>query len=141
VLLATDGSAGAGKALGHLLELRSKLRDPDSMQLHLLNVQRPVSGDVSSFVAARSLGDYHRERSEKALQPARDVLKAAGLGFSEHREVGDPGPTIAAVAATQGCDLIVVGANGGRSHTAGLLGSVAASTLERASMPVLVVRA
>ncbi|UUZ72143.1 universal stress protein [Polaromonas sp. P1(28)-8] len=95
---------------------------------------------MASFVAARSIEDYHHERADKALQPARDRLQAAGLVFQEHRHVGDPGPTIANVAAAEGCDLIVMGARGLGSHTAGLLGSVATGTLEHASIPVLVVR-
>ena len=140
ILLASDGSAGAARALEQMLALRQNLREPQAVELHLLNVQRPVSGDVASFVAARSLEDYHHERADKALQPARDRLQAAGLEFREHRHVGDPGPTIANVAAAEGCDLIVMGARGLGSHTAGLLGSVATGTLEHASIPVLVVR-
>jgi len=140
ILLASDGSAGAARALEQMLALRQNLREPQAIELHLLNVQRPVSGDVASFVAARSLEDYHHERADKALQPARDGLQAAGLVFREHRHVGDPGPTIANVAAAEDCDLIVMGARGLGSHTAGLLGSVAAGTLEHASIPVLVVR-
>ena len=38
----------------------------------------PVSGDVSRFVAGEASKDYHRERSEKALAPARALLDAAG---------------------------------------------------------------
>ncbi len=140
ILLASDGSTGAAKALQQVLSLRSNLRDPQDVELHLVNVQRPVSGDVSSFVAAASLDDYHRERSDKALQPAREALRAAGLTFREHLHVGDPGPTISKLAATEGCDLIVMGSRGLGSHTAALLGSVASSTLANAAVPVLVVQ-
>ena len=140
ILLASDGSAGAAKALQQLLFLRQNLRDGAGLELHLVNVQRPVSGDVASFIASGTLDDYHRERSDKALQPARDALKAAGLAFTEHRQVGDPGPTISHLAANQGCDLIVMGSRGLGSHTAALLGSVASSTLAHAAVPVLVVQ-
>ena len=140
ILLASDGSPAAAEALEQALALRQNLREPKGVELHLVNVQRPVSGDVASFVAAESLDDYHRERGERALQPARDRLRAAGWAFQEHRCVGDPGPTIADVAQAEGCDLIVMGSRGLGSHTAGLLGSVAASTLEHAAVPVLVVR-
>ena len=50
-----------------------------TLDVHLINVQRPVSGDVSTFVAGATLDDYHRERSEQALAPARALLAAAGL--------------------------------------------------------------
>jgi nucleotide-binding universal stress UspA family protein len=140
ILLASDGSPGAAKALQRLLALRAQLRDPSALELHLVNVQRPVTGDVASFVPKTSLEDYHHERAEKALQPAREALAAAGLAFKEHQHVGDPGATISEVAAATGCDLIVMGAQGLGSHTAGLVGSVAARTLQLAHVPVLVVR-
>ncbi|WP_310734673.1 universal stress protein [Azohydromonas caseinilytica] len=140
ILLASDGSPGAGLALQRLLALRGQLRDPAALELHVVNVQRPVSGDVASFVPKTSLEDYHHERAEQALQSTREALKAAGMPFQEHLRVGDPGPTIAELASATGCDLIVMGAQGLGSHTGGLLGSVAARTLQTARMPVLVVR-
>jgi nucleotide-binding universal stress UspA family protein len=91
-------------------------------------------------VAKTSLDDYHHERAEAALQPAREALAGAGVAFKEHQHVGDPGAIISDVAAAQGCDLIVMGAQGLGTHTAGLLGSVAARTLQLSRVPVLVVR-
>ena len=87
------------------------------------------------------MDDYHHERSEKALAPTRALLQQSGLAFEEHRRVGDPGPTIAEVAQGLNCDLVVMGTRGLASHTAGLLGSVAHSTLENSAVPVLLVRA
>lgn len=140
VLLAVDGSEGAAQAVRRLIMLRQDLRAPGDLELHLINVQRPVSGDVSTFVSGETLDDYHRERSEKAFTPARALLEAAGLACQEHRHVGAPGPTIARVAQEQNCDLIVMGTRGLGSHTAALLGSVAQGTLEHSSVPVMVVR-
>ena len=140
VLLAVDGSETAARAVQHLLAMRQDLRDTAGTEVHLLNVQRPVSGDVSAFVAKQSLQEYYQERSEGALAPARALLAAAGVTYQEHQRVGPPGPTIAEVARAQGCDLIVMGARGLANHTAALLGSVAQSTLEHAGVPVLVVK-
>jgi YjbE family integral membrane protein len=140
VLLAVDGSEGAAIAVRRLLSLRGDLRDPTQLEVHLLNVQRPVSGDVARFVPEGTLEDYHHERADKALAPARGLLDAAGLAFTEHRRVGDPGPTIAGAAAELGCDLIVMGTRGLGSHTGALLGSVAHATAEHAAMPLLLVK-
>ena len=140
ILVPTDGSPGAARALGQALSLRTQLREGQGIELHLVNVQRPVTGNVSSFVPAGSIEDYHKERSEKALAPARKLLQAAGLPFHEHRKVGEPGRGIAESAVAEGCDLIVMGARGLGSYTGALLGSVAASALEHATVPVLVVR-
>jgi nucleotide-binding universal stress UspA family protein len=140
ILLAVDGSEWSQKAAQQVLAMRGELRDPAGIKLHLVNVQRPVSGDVSSFVAKQSLQEYYDEGSEAALQPARSLLQAAGAVFKEHRGVGAPGAVIAELARSEGCDLIVMGSRGLGANTAALIGSVAQATLEHASVPVLLVK-
>ena len=140
VLLAVDGSENAARAVRHLIALRQNLGKARKIDVHLMNVQRPVSGDVGTFVSGETLQDYYRERSEQAMAPARAMLKEAGLTFREHRRVGDPGPSIAEVAQAEGCDHIVMGARGLGTHTGALLGSVARSTVENADVPVLLVK-
>ncbi|MDP1693338.1 MAG: universal stress protein [Burkholderiaceae bacterium] len=139
-MLAADGSEYSERAVQQVLAIHRELRDPAAMQLHLVNVQRPVSGDVSSFISGKSLEEYHQERSEAALASARSALDASGLAYRLHHRVGSPGPTIAEVAQAEKCDLIVMGARGLGSHTAALLGSVAQATIEHADVPVLVVK-
>lgn len=140
LLLAVDGSEGAANAVRHALALRDELRDPAGMALHLVNVQRPVSGDVASFVATKTLQEYHQERGDAALAPARAALAAAGVPFTEHTLVGAPGQLIAELAQAQGCDLIVMGTRGLGGHTAALVGSVAQSVLEHATVPVMLAK-
>ncbi len=140
ILIATDGSPSAAQALRQAMTLRSQLRDGAQTELHLVNVQRPVSGNVSTFVATGSIEDYYKERAEQAMADAHKLLTDAGVPFQEHRRVGSPGESIAAVAAEVGCDLITMGSRGLGTHTGGLLGSVTSATLEHAGVPVLVVR-
>ncbi|MEO6407490.1 MAG: universal stress protein [Burkholderiaceae bacterium] len=139
MLIAVDGSAGAERAVRRLIDLRQALRDP-AVEVHLINVQRPISGDVARFVAGETLDDYHRERSEAAMAPARAMLTAAGLTFKEHIHLGDPGEQIAQVAHAQDCDLIVIGTRGLGSHAAAIIGSVAQGTLAHSNVPVLLVK-
>jgi YjbE family integral membrane protein len=113
---------------------------PAAMEIHLLNVQRPVSGDVSSFIASKSLQEYHDEKSAEALASSRAMLDAGGVAYREHRQVGSPGTTIADFAQTHDCDLIIMGTRGLGSNTAALLGSVAQSAIEHSSVPVLLVK-
>ena len=140
VLLAVDGSEHALKAVGHLVGLRADLREGPTLEVHLLSVQRPLSGDVNRFLSGQTIDDYHRERSEAALAPARAALDAAGLAHQDHSRVGEPGPTIAEVCREQACDMIVMGARGLGAASAALLGSVAQSAIEHATVPVLVVK-
>ena len=140
VLLAVDGSEVAARVVNHVIQLRGELRQPGDLQVHLVNVQRPLPGEVGRFVGGQTIEDYHAERSEQALAPARAALDAAGLAHQDHRRVGEPGPSIAALARETGCDMIVMGTRGLGAPTGALLGSVAQATLEAAAMPVLLIR-
>jgi YjbE family integral membrane protein len=139
LLLAVDGSPTSDRATQHIIHMRQDLADPAATQLHLLNVQRPVSGDVSSFVASKSLEEYYQELGEKALASARALLDAAGVAYETHQRVGPPGETIAKEAKARDCDLIVMGTRGAGAAAA-LMGSVAQSALEHASAPVMLVK-
>jgi YjbE family integral membrane protein len=140
VLLAVDGSPPSLRAVEQVLGLRASLRDPQALKVHLLNVQRPVSGDVSSFLTNRSLDEYYAERSAEAMAPAVAAMQAGGLQHEAHHRVGQAGPTIAEVAQSQGCGLIVMGARGLGSAGAALLGSATQETIAHATVPVLVVK-
>ena len=50
VLLPVDASDNAARAVEYVIEHLRAHPARDAVELHLLNVQRPVSGDVSSFV-------------------------------------------------------------------------------------------
>jgi len=140
VLLAVDGSAASDKAVQEVLALRAEMRDMQRMQLHVLNVQSPVHGDVTSFVTQESLQSYHRERGAAAVAGARSALDAANSPFQLHQQVGEPAATIAATARELGCTLIVMGTRGHGTAASALLGSVARRVVELAPVPVLLVR-
>jgi YjbE family integral membrane protein len=140
VLLAVDGSDNSAQAVRYVIGMRQDLRNPDGLELHVLNVQRPVSGDVSRFVAGETLKEYHLEGSEQALAPARAMLNEAGLKFQEHQRVGDAAQTIADVAKETASDLVVMGTRGLGGVAAGLIGSVAQATVAQSAVPVLLVK-
>ena len=140
ILLAVDGSDASDRAVAQLLAMRSELRDPSTLELHLLNVQPPVPGDVSSFVTKTSLQEYHQERGDAALTRARERLRAAGQPFTEHQRVGQPGAVIADLARNEHCDLVVMGTRGQGQVSGAILGSVAQSAIELGQVPVLLVK-
>ena len=139
ILLAVDGSEAAARAARHVIGMQQYLRDPKAQELHLINVQRPVSERVSTHVGGRSLEQYHREESEKAVAPIRKLLDGAGLDYALHERVGAAGETIAREAQQLSCDMIVMGTKG-VGAAAALLGSVAQSTIAAAAVPVLLVK-
>jgi YjbE family integral membrane protein len=139
LLLAADGSPASEQAARRVIGLRQQLREKD-IQVHLINVQRPLPGDVTSFVGGKTVEEYHREKSDQALAPVRALLQSAGVPFEEHQLVGNPGQTIARVAAEAGCHMIVMGTRGLGTRTGAVVGSVAQATLEHAGVPVLMVK-
>jgi YjbE family integral membrane protein len=140
ILLAVDGSEPSRKAIEQVLALSKDSRDPQAMEIHLANVQPSLPGDVSGFVSRDSVQSFHHEHADAALKTAREMLQQAGLAFKEHEAVGHAGPMIAEMAQKEGCDLIVMGTRGLGAKSAALLGSVAQSTLEHATVPVLLVK-
>ena len=140
VLLAVDGSEYSAHAVRYLIGVRQDLSQPEALDVHLLNVQRPVSGDVSRFVAGDTLKEYHTEGSEQALAPARALLDAAGLKYKEHQRVGDPAQCIADAAQELGSDMVIMGTRGMGGVAAGLIGSVAQATVAQCGVPVLLVK-
>jgi YjbE family integral membrane protein len=140
VLLAVDGSPSAAVAVQRWLAIRADLRDPNGLELHLVNVQPSLSGDVSTFVGSQTREDYHRELSDAATASARQALEAAGQRYRIHQPVGDAGPEIAALAASLQADLIVMGTRGLGAHAGAWAGSVTQRVVELASVPVLLAK-
>ena len=139
ILLPVDASDNAARAVEYVIaHLRSHVAE--AVDIHLLNVQRPVSGDVSTFVAKESLEDYHREKSLQALERPRKILDAAGTKYSVHMLVGRPWEVITDYAAAKHCDHIVMGTRGLGSYTGGDIGSVALGVAQRSTVPVVLVK-
>jgi YjbE family integral membrane protein len=139
MLLAVDGSEGAMHATRQIIDMRQDLADPAGLDLQLLHVQRPVSGDVSSFIASKTLDEYYKEQAEAALAPARAALDEAGVRYTAQSRVGNPAELIARSAADLGSELIVMGTRG-QGMAGAMLGSVAQATVAESRVPVLLVR-
>jgi len=110
------------------------------MDVHVINVQRGVSGEASRFATRESLDDYHREHSEAALKRARTLLDGAGAKYTTHTFVGDPAETIVEQAKSMKCDHIIMGTRGLGSYTGALVGSVAQSVAALSTVPVVLVK-
>jgi nucleotide-binding universal stress UspA family protein len=122
-----------------VIDMRQDLADPAGLELQLLHVQRPVSGDVSSFIASKTLDEYYQEQAEAALAPARAALDQSGVRYTATSKVGSPAEVIARTAAELGSELIVMGTRG-QGLAGSMLGSVAQATVAESRVPVLLVR-
>ena len=138
ILLPVDGSDCSNRAVDYLIKLHKSFKD--GVELHLLNVQPSVSGNVSSFVGGDAINKFHQEEAMKELQAAMRKLDAAKVKYQHHIGVGEPAEVIAGYAAEKGSDQIVMGTRGMGSVSNLVLGSVATKVIHLAPVPVLLVK-
>lgn len=137
-LIALDGSAPSLKVIEYVItEAASRRTTP---QLFLVNVQAPLSSDITRFIDEKVVADFHREAGEAALVQARQKLDAAGLAYSAHIMIGEAAPTLVEVAKDKGCSLIVMGAHGFGSVVGLFMGSVTTKVVHLSTVPVLVIK-
>lgn len=136
ILVPVDGSPNSLRAVDYVL-----LQTPakDSTVVHLLNVQRPLTGDVGRFLDHDQIASLHREKGFEALAAAREKLDTAGMAYAVHISVGEPAEIILQYAEEMGCDKIVMGAHGHGVIATLLTGSVASAVNNRAAVPVRLV--
>ncbi len=120
-LVPVDGSANSLGAVRHVIKL---VKDREPLEIHLLNVQPPLRGDVTMFIIGSAVHDFHEEEAAKALAPACQLLDDAGVPYSRHVVVGHTAPAIAEWARKLHCDKVIMGTRGLGTVRQLLLGSV-----------------
>lgn len=138
ILLPVDGSAACNKAIAHFIQLLKWYKEVP--EIHLLNVQSPLHGDISMFINQENIKQYHQEEGLKDLKPARDLLDQAGIAYQYHIIVGDAAKMIVQFATEKQCDQIVIGPRGLGTVQGLLLGSVASKLIHLSPIPVLLIK-
>lgn len=138
MLIAVDGSESSIRAVKHVIEQTDRYREP--LEIHLLNVQFPLHGDVRMFLSDEQARGFHHDEGMKALDEARRALDGASVTHSFHIGVGDPAEVIAAYARDKACDQIVMGTRGLGRIAGMLMGSVATKVIHLTEVPVLLVK-
>lgn len=138
VLLAVDGSESSMHAVEHVIRRASVAKG--NFDIHLVNVQHPLHGSVSTFVNAAQIKEYHHDEGVNATAPAREKLDAAGVPYQFHLFVGEPAEVVTRFAKEQGCEEIIIGSRGLSGISSLLVGSVATKIIHLAEVPVLLVK-
>lgn len=138
ILLPVDGSDNSDKAVADFISMINWYKEPP--EVHLLTVQTPLSGNISSYISATDIKQYHQEEGLKSLENARKLLNQAGVSCQYHITVGDPAEMIVRFATEQKYDQIVMGPRGKGNIEGLLLGSVTNKVMQSALIPVLLVK-
>jgi len=120
-------------------EVTRRFMNNTAMEVHLLNVQTPFATDIAQFSSRRSRHDFHRERAQQALAPAREMLDKFGVPYAVHMEVGDRAKVITHVARRLHCDEIVMATARKNSLTRLVESSVTDRVLELTPVPVEII--
>lgn len=137
ILVPMDGSENALRALALAIAM---IKDIPGGKIELVNAQTPLGQGVSMFVARAEVKGYHRDEGMKALNPALDAAKAAGVACAPHIGVGGPGEVVSGFCKELGCDQIVMGTRGLGAGMGLLMGSVATDVIHHATVPVTLVK-
>jgi nucleotide-binding universal stress UspA family protein len=135
VLLPIDGSTNSLRAARHVVNQFMNQR----VEVHLLHVRTPLSQHVARFLSRGTRAGFHRDEADKALAPAREMLKRFGVPYSERVEFGDKAEAITRVAQELGAAQIVMGTARKNSLTRLVEDSITNRVLELTQVPVEIV--
>jgi YjbE family integral membrane protein len=136
ILVPVDGSSNSLLAVRHVVT--GFIADP-AKEVHLLNVQPPLSRHVAQFLSARNRKDWHREQAEKAMAPARALLEQHAVPHASSWRLGNRAQVIADEARRLRCHHIVMGTARKNSFTRMLQDSTTNQVLEKTSVPLEVI--
>jgi nucleotide-binding universal stress UspA family protein len=141
ILIATDGSALAGKAVAAGFELARQL----GAQVTVVTVTEPWTAVVAGEGAfGFPVDEYERSTNESATQILSGVSRLARKAdvrcTTVHAKDQNPAEGILETAKKSDCHLIVMASHGRRGLERLLLGSQAVKVLTHSTVPVLICR-
>ena len=141
VLIATDGSELAQKALDHGMAMAQAI----NAKVTVVTVSEPFQAfAVQDRIVTDAREQYKQQVDACAaeyLAAAKKAASAAGVTCDTvHVESPHPYKGIIDTATQRGCDLIVMASHGRRGISAVVLGSETVKVLTHSAVPILVVR-
>ena len=146
ILVATDGSKYAERGLEYAVSLASI----GGSEIVLLHVVPYFSDPAVNFWKTPAVDAIDRRYLDRLRKNAEKLLEAeikrlqkvveSRIKFTPMIEFGDPAEKILEVADRINADLIVIGVRGKSSWKKKIVGSVSDTILNRAKIPVMVIR-
>jgi nucleotide-binding universal stress UspA family protein len=140
VLVATDGSKSANRAVDYAAEL-AKVYGANLLIVNIIGGYDLPEKLFRTFTRAQQvwLEQEFESLSAEILKIARERARALGVTVQLESRAGDAAQTIIELAQEKGVILIVVGKRGTGRIAGLLLGSVSQKLISLAPMPVTVV--
>ncbi len=144
ILIATDGSDLAGKAVAHGLSLAKLANAQVTFVTATSNWSATEMAELAEQGVKEPVEDYERKVASwanKVLAAAAQSASAAGLQCASiHARDKPAADGIVETARAKGCDLIVMSSHGRGGIGRVLLGSVASKVVALSPVPVLICR-
>ena len=135
ILVGTDGSAPANRAVVHALE-QAEETDATLHAIFVVDMSRYGEGELDGVdVETEELERWGQDK----LEDVEDRAETLGVDLVAHQRVGDPHAEIISYADDIDADLIVLGYQGHAHQDTDHLGSVTDRVVRRSGRPVLVV--
>ncbi|WP_262027860.1 universal stress protein [Microvirga sp. Mcv34] len=141
ILIATDGSSLAGRAVEHGTNLAKALHAHVVLltvteRFHVFALEADQVEETPS-----SFREHMRKQAERTLSESSDIARNLGVDATTvHVEDDTPYHAIIRTAEDKRCDVIVMASHGRGGVSALLLGSETMKVLTHSKIPVLVVR-
>jgi len=140
ILLAVDGSKHSLATVKCLIEHADWYREKPAVELVNVHLPIPKIRGMGAVVGASQVRRYYDREGRAALSKARNLLDAAGIGYSPRLLVGPVAESIVKQARLTRCDLIMIGTRGMSAAANLLLGSCATRVVNISPIPVLLVK-
>jgi nucleotide-binding universal stress UspA family protein len=138
ILLPVDGSEHTKRMLSYIAA-HDELLGPGH-DYTILTVVTPVPAYATRFLERSTVDGYYDEQAEQVLKPVRAFAEQQHWKVRVAHTHGNAAELIAARAAADKADLIVMGTHGHSALGNVVLGSVASGVLARSKVPVLLIR-
>jgi len=134
ILVPLDGSTNSLRGLNKAIDI-AKVSGAEITGLYVFHL--PIAAGIKY---SQKMKEQAQQKATKAIGPAMEKVKQAGLGFRYKTTGGNVGSDIVKTANSGKFDMVVIGARGLGAAKEAFLGSTSHHVLHKAKVPVLVVK-
>jgi nucleotide-binding universal stress UspA family protein len=137
IVVGTDGSAGATKAVEHAAALAAITAA--HLHIAMATPSIPILVAPDMIIATGDWANASAQATTAALAAAAEIATGAGAVATTHRCSGDPADALLSLCDELDADLLVIGSRGMHGARRFLLGSVSSRCAHHADRSVLIV--